>query len=122
MFDVVKNLFRPPTWEQKAADLSEVMEGRELLVTCRLPLPPGRGVRWIPQGHLNVYGDRVVWRGRHHSEMAFRRGEWLVRSSLTGPYFRLGIISLTKKSDPQIHQELRIPTGDMDLIQAVLSD
>lgn len=122
MFDMVKNLFWPPTRKQKAADLSEVMEGRELLVTCRLPLSPERGVRWVPQGHLHVYRDRVVWRGRHHPEMDFRRGEWLVRSNPSGPYLRMGIIKLTKKSDPPIHQELRIPAGDMDLIRAVLSE
>lgn len=119
---MVKNLFRPPTQEQKAADLSEVMDGRELLVACRLPLPPGKGIRWVPQGHLHVYRDRVVWRGRHHSEMSFRRGEWLVRTNPMRPYLRLGIISLSKKSDPQTHQELRVPAGDMDLIKAVLSE
>jgi hypothetical protein len=119
--DVLRNLFRPPTQQQRAADLKDVMDGRELLVTCRLPLPPGKGVRWVPQGHLHVFPDRIVWKGRHHPEMSFQRGEWLVRTTPTTPYLKLGTVSLLNKSDPQKHQELRIPGGDMDLVRAVLS-
>ena len=123
MLDVLKNLFRPPTAEQKAADLREVLDGRELLVSCRLPLPPGKGVRMVLQGHLHVYSDRVVWKGRGHPDETFHQGDWLVRTTPPTPVrSQWGIISLLKKSDSQIHQELRVPTPDMDLIRAVLSD
>ena len=33
-----------------------------------------------------------------------------------------GTVSLSNKSDPQIHQEFRVPTPDVDLIRAVLSE
>ena len=119
---MLRNLFRPPTAEQKAADLKEVLNGRELLVSCRLPLPPGKGIRMVPQGHLHVYSDRVVWKGRGHLEATPRRGDWPIRTTPPTPMkAQWGIISLLNKSDSQIRQEMRVPTPDMDLIQAVLS-
>jgi hypothetical protein len=123
MFDVFRNLYRPPTVEQKAVDLKDVLGGRELLVSCRLPLPPGKGIRMIPQGYLHVHRDRVVWKGRGHPETEFRRGDWLVRTTpSTAVRSQWGIISLLDKSDSRIHQEMRVPTSDVDLIRAVLSE
>jgi hypothetical protein len=123
MLDVLKRLFRPPTAEKKAADLEEVLGGRELLVSCRLLLPRGKGIRRIPQGYLHVHSDRVVWKGRGHPKAAFRRGDWLIRTTPPTPVpAQWGIISLLNKSDSQIHQEMRVPTADMDLIRTILSD
>ena len=123
MPDVLRNFFRAPTLEQKAADLNEVLNGRELLVACRLPVPPGKGIRLVPQGHLHVHKDRTVWIGRGHPEMTFQRGEWLVRTTPDPPAgSQWGIVSLLKKSDSQVHQELRVPMPDMDLIRSILSD
>ncbi len=122
MFDVLRNLFRPPTEWQKAADLKEVLDGRELLVSCRLPPPPGKGIRMVPQGYLHVHKDRVIWRGRRHPDREFRQEDWLVRTTPTATGSHWGIISLLDKSDSRIHQEMRVPTPDMDLIRTVLSD
>ena len=123
MVDVLRNLLRPPTAEQKSADLKEVQGGRELLVSCRLSLPSDNGIRVVPQGYLHVLSDRVVWKGRRHPEVTFRRGDWLVRTTpATEVKSQWGIIRLLNKSDSQIHQELGVPTPDIDLIRAVLSD
>ena len=45
---------------RRAADLQEVLDGRELLVSCRLPPPPGKGIRMVPLGYLHVYSDCVI--------------------------------------------------------------
>jgi hypothetical protein len=123
MFDVLRNLFRPPTGKQKAADLADVRSGRELLVAARLivvPRPPG--VHLIPQGYLHLFRDHAVWRGHHHPEMAFRRGEWFVRTTPRQDCGTFGIVSFLSKADGQIHYEIRVPTPDLDLVESVLSD
>jgi hypothetical protein len=123
MFDVLRHLYRAPTVEQKVADLKEVQDGRELLVSCRLSLPPGKGVRMVPQGYLHVHNDRVVWKGRGHPDIEFRRGDWLIRTTPPTPVrSQWGIISLLDKSDSRIHLEMRVPTPDVDLIKMVLSE
>jgi hypothetical protein len=121
--DVLRNFFRPPTDAQKAADLADVQNGRELLVSARLLLPRRSGVHWIPQGHLHLFSDRAVWRGRGHSEMTFGRGEFFVRTTPHGQaYNAFGIVSLLSKADGQTHHEIRVPNPDLDLVRAVLSD
>jgi hypothetical protein len=123
MLDVVRNLWRPPSEAQKATDVKEVLEGRELLVACRLPRPKAPGIHWVSQGYLHVFQDKVVWQGRHYPEMTFKRGEWWVRTTPNEPVVgQFGIVSLENKASPTIHQELRVPTPDLDLIRAVLSD
>lgn len=69
-----------------------------------------------------MFADRVVWQGRHHPDMTFVKGEWLLRTTPPPrPDFGFGVVSLVNKVDPTRHQELRIPHPDMDLISAVLS-
>jgi hypothetical protein len=76
----------------------------------------------VPQGHLHVHTDRVVWKGRGHPETEFRRGDWLVRTTPpTTGRSQWGIISLLDKSDSRVQQEMRVPMPDLDLIRTVLS-
>jgi hypothetical protein len=121
MLDVLRHMFRAPTSEQLARDLGEAMAGRELLVACRLPAP-STGVHWGPQGHLHVSRDRVVWRGRHHSEMTFLPGEWAVES-LASAEHSIGfvLVRLVSVSDAAIHQEIRVPGPDVALLRGILS-
>jgi hypothetical protein len=121
--DVLRNVFRPPTNTQKAADLADVRNGRELLVAARLLLPNRSGVHWVPQGHLHLFRDQAIWRGRGHPEMTFRRGEWFVRTTPHGQaHNKFGIVSFLSKIDSQTHHEIRVPNPDLDLVRAVLSD
>lgn len=121
-FDVLRNLFRPPTDAQKATDLAEVRAGRELLVACRLPLPPGRKTGLIPQGKLHVFDDRVVCRVRNHPEVTFRRGEWTVTTTPRGrAYNQFGYVHLVSESDNALRYELRVPNPDLDLVRTVLA-
>ena len=108
--------------KQKAVDLKDVLGGANCWSLAAFA-SPGKGIRMVPQGYLHVYRDRVVWKGRGHPETEFRRGEWLVRTTRPTPVrSQWGIISLLDKSDSRIHKEMRVPTPDVDLIRAVLSE
>lgn len=120
MLDVVRNLYRPPASAQKAADLEYLVEGGELLVAARLTCSTARaGAHWLPQGYLHLTNNVVTWRGRHHTEMQFNRGEWSIRT--TPPDDRQGrwvLMSLVQESDQTVHHEMKIPTPDVDLVEA----
>ena len=125
MLDVLRNFYRPPTPAQKAADLATVNAGGELLVACWLiPEPTGEHVRAYPHGHLHVFRDRIVWKGgRKHPDRTFLRGEWMVRiSPPKNSFVKFGIVSLVNQSNTRDHQELRVPTPDLALVHAVMSD
>lgn len=60
-------------------------------------------------------------RGQRHEERSFTAED--VRTTPSTAVRRSGeIISLLDKSDSRIHQEMRVPTPDVDLIRAVLSE
>jgi hypothetical protein len=81
----------------------------DVRVTCT---PPGEWIRMVPQGHLHIYRDHIVWKERGHPEVPFHRGEWKARTTPPAPAsLRFSIGSLLSKSDSRVHQEMRVPAS-----------
>lgn len=121
MLDVIRNLYRPPTTAQKKVDIEYVASGGELKVAARVISSERKsGVHWIPQGHLYVLSDAMTWKGRHHSDLFFAKGEWIVRGPPSdGRGYQWSLISLVNIENPGVHHEIRVPTPDVDLVASV---
>jgi hypothetical protein len=121
--------FRPPTPEQKAADLLAVQQGHELLVACQL-IPTfilrTRGKHAIQGGFLHVTKEGIVWKKWQHPDLVFLKGDWVARTTppelQRGRYSgtSYGLLSLVHQSDSNANQTFRVPTPDLDLIRVVL--
>ena len=125
MLDVWRNLFRPPTAAQKQADLDLLHSGGELIVTATLSSARTHtGVHWVPQGYLHLKSEESTWKSIHKlPDLNFRKGNWIVRSTPQGSLAsRVTIVSLVNRQDVSVHHEMRIPTPDLDLVLAALSD
>lgn len=122
MFDVLRHLFRPPTAEQKAADVTTVTSGGELVVSCWLiPPPTGKRLRVYTHGDLHVFSDRVEFRARKGPHLSIGRDEWVTAPFPDGqPIGKYAHLSLVNRDDPRRHQELRVPSPDVDLIRTVI--
>ena len=123
MLDVLRNLYRPPTAAQKHADVEYVASGGELKVAARLvSAEKSSPVHWIPQGHLHVSKDAMTWKGSHHPDLFFAKGEWIARPPPSdGRRTQWSLISVVNNGDRIVHHEIRIPTPDVDLIVAAFS-
>lgn len=123
MLDVIRNFYRPPTPAQKSADIEYLASGGELKVVARLiSAKKNTGMHWIPQGHLYLSSNRLIWKGRHHPDLLFAKGEWIARPpSSDGPPTSWSLISLVDKETHQVHHEFRVPTPDVDLVIAAFS-
>ena len=120
MFGVLRHRFHPPTPEQKAADLDYLSRGGELLVSARLiSNEPRSGMHWVPQGYLYLTTSVVAWRGRHHACLQLNKDEWNVRSPLLenrqGPWTPVCFVNT---ADDTLHYKMRIPTADVDVVEA----
>lgn len=123
MPDVIRNLYRPPTPAQKAADLEYLATGWTLKVAALLvSAKKNSGVHWIPQGYLYLSRDMLIWKGSHHPELPFAKGEWIARPPPPdNRWTKSSLISLVSNNDHSIHYEQRIPTPDVDLVVAAFS-
>lgn len=123
MLDVVRHAFLPPPAARKAADVEFVLGGGELLVSCWLvPARTGKLVAGLPHGLLHVFRDRVVWEGsRRQPELTFDKSEWFVRpSSLRKAHGKFALISIINRVDLRVHQEIRVPAPDEELVRAIM--
>jgi hypothetical protein len=128
MLDVVRHGFRPPTEQQKTADVAHVAAGGELAVAA-MPISHVKqaGIHWTPQGRLFVTSSTVTWKGSRLTnlpDLRFDKGEWIVR--ITPPTqwswaAKFVLVSLVSEHDRTVHHEFRIPTPDAELIATVLN-